>query len=119
MLTLKALVQSINKPKLPCQGMESTNTSDTNASRPLTDFIVDVAGGEHGLGATAEIGFVQAAVSAALAIPELTAYLGSHSKSFQARGEEFWTHFLKPRKTPKDFEFSKFFPGKTLDSSLV
>ena len=50
------------------QGVEGADTAVGDAASPCGDFIVDVAGSEHGSGATAEVGLVEAALDAALAV---------------------------------------------------
>jgi hypothetical protein len=66
-----------------------------------------------------DVGFVEAALNAALAVGQLPAYLRFHSKSLAA-----WTGVLvyttmKPRKTPGDFEFFRIAAHTEPGTSLV
>ncbi len=53
---------------------------------------MNVAGGQHGLGTSPQVGFVQAALDAALAVSQFSPYDRVHSKSLLASGvEELFT----------------------------
>lgn len=58
---------------------------------PVADFVMDVAGREDGFAAIAELGFVEAALEAALAVGQLALYLRCHSKSLLDRGDGDWS----------------------------
>jgi hypothetical protein len=56
------------------------------AAGAVGDLVMDVAGGELRSVAIPQLGLVQAAVDAALAVGELAVYSGVHSKSLRPSG---------------------------------
>ena len=91
--------------------------ADADAMAALGDFIVNVAGRQHGLGATAQVGLVQARLDAALAVGQFLAYDGFHSKSLRATVVGETRYSIKHRKLPRDFEFARiFFRGPSASS---
>src|SRR6516225_10389872 len=81
---LQAPVDALDQTALACQGMNGTDTANPDAAATITDLVVDIAGGEHGFGTAAEVGFVEAALDAALAVGQFPAYDRFHSKSLRA-----------------------------------
>jgi hypothetical protein len=66
---------------------------------------VDIAGGQHRAGATAQVAFVQAALEAALAVGQLPSYDRLHSKLLDAGGGEEGGIPSQTTKTAGIFEF--------------
>ena len=63
------------------QHVHGTDAAAGNAMHAFGDFVMDIAGGEHGFGTIAEFGFVESVLDFALAGGQLLAYGGLHSKS--------------------------------------
>jgi hypothetical protein len=66
---------------------------------------VDVRGGEHGFGTSAQVVFLETFLNAALATGQFLAYFGVHSKSFHAWVDEHWANTYQTPEMAKDFEF--------------
>ena len=107
---VQALVDGVDEAELAGQGVDGADAAVGDAAGAVGDLVVDVGGGEHGSGAAAEVGFVEAAFDAALAVGQPPSYDGIHSKSLVGPGVRERVHLLKPRKTPRDFEFFANFP---------
>ena len=65
---VQSLVDGLNKSELACERVDGANTTVNNSTGACGDLIVDVAGGEHGLGTATEVCLVEAALDAALAV---------------------------------------------------
>jgi hypothetical protein len=61
-------VDGVNEAELPGQGVQGTNAAVANAANACRRFVMNVAGGEHGLATATEVGFVEAALDASLAV---------------------------------------------------
>jgi hypothetical protein len=70
--------------------MKGADAAVTDAVHAVGDFVVDVAGGEDGPMAAAGFGFVEPALDTALVSVQSMSYLGIHSKSLSAGGDEVW-----------------------------
>jgi hypothetical protein len=68
---------------------------------------MDVARREHGLAALVELGFVEAAGDAALAVSQLSGYSLVHSKSLVVSVVGKGYYSSNTGKTREDFEFSR------------
>jgi hypothetical protein len=68
--------------------------------------------------AAAEVGLVQAAVDAPLAVGQLPAYLGFHLKSLGSSTGAMAGTTMKPLKTPGDFKFFRISPRQGPETSL-
>src|SRR5262249_51636324 len=66
------------------EGVEGADAAAADAAGAVGDLIVDVAGGEHRAAAVGDVGCVEPAGEASLAVSQLLAYLGFHSKSLCA-----------------------------------
>ncbi len=58
---LQAAAEGVHQAEAPDQGMHGPEAAHADAATPLGNFIVDGAGGHHGLRATAQVGLIQAA----------------------------------------------------------
>ena len=90
------------------QGPEAT-VGDTAAA--LGEVIGEVAGSEDRLSTAAPLGWVEAALDAALALRQLGSYLGVHSKSFLGTWLEKSATLQTPRKSQGFRVFSKKTPA--------
>jgi hypothetical protein len=115
---VQATVDRIDQADLAGQGVQGADAAVGHAPAALRELIMHVAGGELRFAARAELGFVQAPLDPPLAAPPLFAYLGVHSKSLLAAGKEKRRISLRPRKTPRDFEFFKNYFHQPAAASL-
>ena len=83
---VQAAVDGVDQAELPGQEVDGADAAVGDAAAAVADFVVDVAGGEHGSGAVAEVGLVEASLDPALAAGQFLAYLGVHSKSLRDWG---------------------------------
>ena len=83
---VQAAVDGVDEAELAGQGVDGADAAVADAAGAVGDLVVDVAGGEHGLVAAAQVGLVEAAFDPALAVGQLPAYLGVHSKSLRCCG---------------------------------
>ena len=106
------------KPELPGQQVDGADAAVADAAAAVGDLVVDVAGGEHGLGAAAQVGLVEPLLNPLLAAGQLPAYLGVHSKSLRDWGDEWLVTTHQTPETPKDFEFFHEYQATGAASSL-
>src|SRR5262249_22445922 len=85
--------------------VEGTDATVADATGAVTDLEVNVAGGEHGVGATTEGGLVQTAFEVALAVVELALYLRIYLKTLVAGVIGGPDNSSKTAETPRVFEF--------------
>ena len=78
---VQVLVDRIDEADALGEQVKSADAAMTDAMNAVSDFVVDVGGGEHGSLGVAESFFVESAFNSALAFGQLLAYLGIHSKS--------------------------------------
>src|SRR6185369_12470804 len=78
---MQALVNPLDEAEPPGQEMEGTDASVSDAAGAVADLVVNVAGREHGLRTTTEVGLIEAALDPTLAGLELLVYRGVHSKT--------------------------------------
>jgi hypothetical protein len=102
---VQAAINGLVQAELPHQEVDGTNTSVADATAAVADLVVDVAGGEHGFGAAAQVVLVQAFLNAALATGEFLSYCGIHSKSLQCPGRRALGHTHQTPEMLRDFEF--------------
>jgi hypothetical protein len=102
---LESAVDGLGEAEPMREGMDGSNASDGESTGTLGDFLVDVGGGQDGLGAAVEIGFVEASLDASLAVGQFLPYALSHLKSLVAwsGGERLILH--ETPEMPRDFEF--------------
>src|SRR5438067_4395495 len=66
----QALVDGFDQSQFASQQVDGANAAVGAAAAALSDFIMDVAGGKHGLGTAAQVAGVEALLQAALAVGE-------------------------------------------------
>jgi hypothetical protein len=99
--------------------MEGTDAAVGDAAVALAELVADVGGGEDGFIDVAELGFVEPILDAALALVELSSYLGVHSKlPFRQSDGESLLHQTS-RKSQEFRVFSEFTSRRTPGASLV
>src|ERR1700722_455864 len=77
--------------------VHGTDTAVANTAAALTDFVLNVAGRKHGLGAPAQVFLVQAFLNPLLATGQLLAYSSVHSNSFfVTRATSGWHYSSNP-----------------------
>jgi hypothetical protein len=104
----------------PNIGQKSTriNTAAAQAALPIADFVMDVGGGELSMVVLHRYYFVETALNPTLALGQLLAYLGIHSRSLSLCGVwQTWT-LIKPRKSQRISSFFRFFSKITPRASL-
>src|SRR5262249_32975149 len=112
-------IDGVDEADLASEGVEGAETAAAEAAGAVGDLVADGAGGEHGTLAVGDIGSVEAALQAPLAVGQLLAYLGFHSKSLGGgRGGMAWTT-MKPRKSRGISSFSGFQRAWTRDPRLL
>jgi hypothetical protein len=99
--------------------MKCADATVSDVPRAVADLVVDVADGEHGLGATTEVRLVETTFDPALAMVQLSVYRRVHSKTLVAGIMEkpSTLHTLQERRG-----FSSFSPNgsiRTEKSTLV
>jgi hypothetical protein len=82
----QAPVDGVDEAELAGQGVNGTDAPVGDAAVAVADLETDVGGGEHRALAAVEVGWGKAALGAALALGQLAAYLGFHSKFLAWRG---------------------------------
>src|SRR6516165_3675262 len=80
-------VDRLDQSRAPRQRVHGTDAAVGDATPAVADLVADVACGEHRPLATLDVTFVEPALDSALALGQLPAYLGLHSKSLSCRGE--------------------------------
>jgi hypothetical protein len=85
--------------------VDGTDTAVADAAATVCDFVVDVAGGEHGFGAAAQVVLIQPFLNAALVTGEFLSYSGIHLKSLQFLGRRALCHTHQTPEMARDFEF--------------
>src|SRR5207253_5418651 len=73
---LQATVDGLDQADLANERVHSADAADSDAAAAFADLIVDVAGGHHRFGAAPQVGRVQTALDAALAVGQFLSYLG-------------------------------------------
>src|SRR5262245_33125083 len=68
------------------QEHEWHDATDGHTAVTISDFIMDVAGGHHGLGTAVEVLLVQTSLDSTLAVSQFLSYDLFHSKSLRASG---------------------------------
>lgn len=76
--------------KFAIDGVDEADAAVADAMNAVGDFVADIAGGEDGPMTAAGFGFVEAALDTALVSVQAISYLGIHSKSLSAGGDEVW-----------------------------
>ena len=98
-------VDGLGEAELAHQQVHGADAAVADAAAAVADFVLDVAGREHGLGAAAQVALVQAFLNPALAAGQLLAYLGVHSKSLHDSGLMRTCNTHQTPEMPRDFEF--------------
>src|SRR5262249_35899306 len=81
---VQATGDGLDEAQLACQGVQGGDAGAAEAAGAVGDLVMNSAGRKHGTAAVGDVGFVKAAREAALAVGQLLAYLGFHSKSLWA-----------------------------------
>jgi hypothetical protein len=102
---VQAAVDGFGEPEFAHEEVQGADAAVSNAAAALAELVVDVAGGEHGFGAAAQVALVETFLDPALATCQLLAYPGVHSKSSRDWGDEPWLNTHQTPETPQDFEF--------------
>jgi hypothetical protein len=89
---MKSLIDGIDESDAPGEKVEGTDAAIGYAVDAIGDFVMDVAGGQNRLTAGRKFGFGEPALDASLVSAELNSYLGLHSKSLSAGGDDVWLH---------------------------
>src|ERR1700733_10408625 len=91
--------------------MHGAEAAKGQAMSALGNFVLNVAGGEHGFGAIAEFGFVETALDLALASGQALAYGSFHSKPpYLIRATESATSLRRREKPGVSSFFQEFSP---------
>jgi hypothetical protein len=102
---VQAAIDGLGQAEQPHREVDGTNTAVADAAAAVADFVVDVAGGEHGFGEAAQVVVVQPFLHAALATGEFLAYSGIYSKSLHVLRRRALGHTHQTPEMPRDFEF--------------
>jgi hypothetical protein len=81
---VQAVVEGLDQTDLSGQQVDGADAAVSDAVAAAANFIMDVAGGEHGLVTTPQLGFIQATLNTALAVSQLAGYSRVHSKSLRS-----------------------------------
>jgi hypothetical protein len=116
---VEAAVDGVDEADLVCQGVQGADTAAAEAAGAVGDLVVEVPGSEHRTAAVEDVSFVEAACDASLAVGQLLAYLGFHSKSLWAWTGGMGCTTMKPQKSPGDFDFFRILARQQAETSLV
>jgi hypothetical protein len=111
---LEALVEAFDESEAAGEQMESADAAGGNAANTVADLIVNVAGGEDGLGAAPQVRFIEASFDPPLAVTQLTVYSRIHLKILVAVVGEERVYSSNAAETPRVFEF---FPNLALSTA--
>src|SRR5262249_34996225 len=91
--------------------LKGADATVRDAVGAVTDLVVNVAGGEDGLGAAAEVGLVEASLDPAVAGIELSVYSRVHSETLGVgvNGETVYSSY-----TPENTRVFEFFSNSCL-----
>ena len=79
---VQLVIDGIDQADLAGQDVKGADAAMGQSAAALGDLVVDVGRGEHGPVHSTQTRFVEAALDSALAVCQLAAYVGVHSKSF-------------------------------------
>src|SRR5947209_19689984 len=116
---VQTLIDGFDQSELAGEQVHDADAVIGQTVGPLADFVVDVAGGEHGLFTAAQVAGVEAALQAALAVGEFLSYLGMHSKSLRCWGNENLAILIRLRKCRRISSFFHKFRSQCPGTSLV
>jgi len=115
---VKALVDGVDESNLSGEGVQDADAAVNETAVAVGEVIPDVARGEHGFAAIAELGFVESPLDAALAVGEFVGFGRFHLKSSVARDVGSDHYSSNTAETPKDFEFFRKSPCRPPQASL-
>ena len=95
---VQSAIDGLGKFEFVDEQVHGADAAVAEAAATLADLVVDVAGGEHGLGSATKVVLVQAFLNPPLATRQLLAYSGVHSKASRDWDDERLALLLKPRK---------------------
>jgi hypothetical protein len=102
---MEVSIKPVDEAQLTGEQVKGADAAVADAVAAVTDLEVNVAGGEHGFGATTEIGLVQAALDLALAVVELATYLLFHLKTLVTGVVKEPDNSSNTAEMPRVFEF--------------
>jgi hypothetical protein len=102
---MEALVNAVDESEPTGEEMKGAEAAVSDTPRAVADLVVQVAGGEHGLGAASEVRLVETTLNPALTLLQLSVYRRVHSKTLGTgvNGETVYSSYI-PEKT-RVFEF--------------
>jgi len=109
---VEATINGVDQANAPGQKVEGADAAVGQAANPVRNFVMNVAGREHGL---IEIGhdcLIQASLDATLAVGEFSPYDLFHSKSLLASDVEVCSYSSDARKMRGFRVFSENHPGQ-------
>jgi hypothetical protein len=80
----QASIDGVDEAEPASEGVDKSDAAAGDRAGAISNLLVNVAGGHHGLGATAQIFLVQTPLNPALAVGQFASYDPLHSKSFRA-----------------------------------
>ena len=99
-------IDGIDEAETLGEEMKGADAAMADAVNAVGDFVVDVAGREDGSMAAVGFGFIEPALDTTLVSVQAISYLGIHSKSLSAGGDEVWL----PHETPQKLQGISSFP---------
>ena len=97
-------VDGVDQSDASGERVDSADAAVGDAVGAFAEFVVDVAGSEHGLAAIAELSPVESTLDSTLAVGQFLAYVLLHLKSFRAPGFGKTFPTIQTPEKPKDFE---------------
>jgi hypothetical protein len=101
----EASVDAFNESEFAGKQMKGADATVGNAMNAVANLVVNVAGGEDGLRAATQVGFIEAAVNPPLAVAQLAVYSCIHLKTLVAGVSEETVYSSNAPETPRVFEF--------------
>ncbi len=103
---VQPVVDGVDQADLSGQGVEGADPAMGDPTAAVTDLLMNVAGREHRLVATTELGLVQAPHDPALALSQLAVDSRVHSKSLLVSRVQETPYSLRPRNRRRISSFS-------------
>jgi hypothetical protein len=116
---MQSPINGVDEADASREQMESADAAVADAVNAVGDFVVDIGRGEHGPVATARFGFIEPTPHTALATVEVMSYLGVHSKSLSAGGDDALLLHQTPQKLQGISSFAKNLQTKARYLCLV
>ena len=116
---MQSLIDGVDEADASREQMESADAAVADAVNTVGDFVVDIGRGEDGPIAADRLGFIEPTLHTALASAEAMSYLGVHSKSLSAGGDDALLLHPTPQKLQGISSFSKKLQTKVRHLCLV